>query len=208
QIPLPTYSDRPHDDLAETSRFQGPACRLHREVVAVLLDDEQAALMPSARGDHLVTIRDAQGHRLLDHEVLSVLSELDHVPGVIPGRRQDVDHVNVRMPLEHLMVIDVARHVILRSRYACSFFLDIGDGHQFGPDMSGDERSQVTARNSTATYDTELQPVGCHRRPFVSRAALNFCDVPLSISWPVCPMRWLNIRPRRVNVTARPAPVP
>ena len=153
----------PHHDLAEASGFQGPVCRLYREVVPILLDNEEAAPVPSARRDHLVAIRDAQGHRFFDNELLSVLSQVDHVPGVIPSRRQDVNHLNVRMPLEHLVVVDVARHVILRGCHACSFFLDVGDGHQFGPEMLRDERPQVIARDSTATHYTELQPVGCHR---------------------------------------------
>src|SRR5882724_4793776 len=78
-IALPAYPDRPHDDLPEPFTVQGAPRGHHRAVVPVLLHHEEAAPVLAAGGDHPVTVRHLQGHGLLDHEMLSIPCEINHV---------------------------------------------------------------------------------------------------------------------------------
>ena len=67
--PAPSHAHRAEDELAEPPGVERLAELLDREVVAVLLDDEEARARLLARFDHRVGVGKGQGHRFLDDDV-------------------------------------------------------------------------------------------------------------------------------------------
>ena len=81
-VARPPQPDRAHHQPAEASLLERLP-RLHdRQVVAVLVDDEQLHAVRVARLDHAVRILEPQRQRLLDDERPAVLDQVEHVLAV------------------------------------------------------------------------------------------------------------------------------
>jgi hypothetical protein len=72
--------------------------------------------------------------------MLAIPGQIDHVTGVISGGSENVDDVDVRVLLEHLVVVEVVGDVMLFGCRVRSLFLDIGDCHELGLDTIGGQR--------------------------------------------------------------------
>ena len=90
--------------MSETVGLQRAPHRLHRLVIAVLLDDEELHATAVARLDQPVRFVDSQGQRLLDDHVLAGARGAQTQRSVRPARRADRHDVDGGIGKDRLIV--------------------------------------------------------------------------------------------------------
>ena len=97
-VARPSQPNRSKHEPAESALLQRLAGLQDRQVVAILMDDEELDTMRIAGLDHPVGVLEPQGERLFDDERTAVLDQVEHVLAVRAAWRQDIDDVN---PIAH-----------------------------------------------------------------------------------------------------------
>ena len=116
-VAAPAHAHRAENQAAEAAGLQRLARLHHRNVEAILLDDEQLDAGLVAGADHVVGVLQPQRHRLLDDDVLSGLRAGDDMGGMHSARRQHRHRVDI-LPGEKVVdVVDAReRRTSTRSR--------------------------------------------------------------------------------------------
>ena len=102
--PAPADANRAHHKLAEAALAVGFHQLANRQVVAVLLDDEEPDIGGVASRNHRIGIRDRQRHRLLDQDMLAVRRQRQAMGGMVAAFRQNADDVDLAAHFTHHLV--------------------------------------------------------------------------------------------------------
>ena len=132
-VARPPQADGPQHEPAEAPLLQRLA-RLHnRQVVAILVDDEQLDAVHVARFDHPVRILQPQRQRLFDDERPPVLDQVEDVATVRAAWRQDGEHVDRVADLAHHLVDAVeGRRAVLAGELLRPGQIEVDEGANLG----------------------------------------------------------------------------
>ena len=150
-VAAPAHAHGAEDEPAEAAGLQRLARLDHRNVEAVLLDDEQLDARLVAGADHVVGILQPQRHRLFDDDVLAGPGAGDDMLGMHSARRQHRDRVDV-LPRQKIIDVVMRRNAELRRDGIGARANGIADGDETGPiDMIAAQQIGVTLRDASAS---------------------------------------------------------